>query len=99
MPLHLHEREDELYYVLEGTLEIECGGKVFKAEAGAMAMLPRGVPHAFRNSGKKPARALTIFIPGGFDVFVRELNQLSPQDSADQEKREAIRRKHGIQML
>ena len=46
-----------------------------------------------------PARALTVFIPGGFDRFVQELNELSPADSADENKRNAIRRKYGIQML
>jgi hypothetical protein len=44
------------------------------AEAGAMAMLPRTIPHAFRNPTNKPARALTVFIPGGFDAFVLELS-------------------------
>src|SRR5579862_8106904 len=49
VPLHVHSREDEVYYILDGAFEIQCGGKVFKAEFGAMAVLPRNVPHAFRN--------------------------------------------------
>lgn len=97
VPLHAHEREDELYYILEGTFEIQCGGKAFTAEAGAMAMLPRGVPHAFRNPGPSAARALTVFIPGGFDLFVRELSDLSPDSTG--EERDAVRRRHGIRML
>jgi mannose-6-phosphate isomerase-like protein (cupin superfamily) len=99
VPLHVHQREDELYYILEGAYEIQCGGRVFLAGSGAMAMLPRDIPHAFRNAGKTAARALTVFIPGGFDHFVEEINQLSPEDAADEDKRNAIRRKHGIQML
>jgi mannose-6-phosphate isomerase-like protein (cupin superfamily) len=99
VPLHVHAREDELYYILEGAYEIQCDFKVFIAESGAMAVLPRNVPHAFRNIGKMPARALTVFIPGGFDTFVQELNELSPADAADESKRNVIRRKHGIQML
>jgi mannose-6-phosphate isomerase-like protein (cupin superfamily) len=99
VPLHVHAHEDELYYILGGAFEIQCGGKVFTAESGAMAVLPRNVPHAFRNTGKVPARALTVFIPGGFDMFVRELNELSPADAADEDKRNAIRGKYGIRML
>jgi quercetin dioxygenase-like cupin family protein len=99
VPLHVHSREDEVYYILEGTFEIRCGGRVFTAETGAMAVLPRAIPHAFRNAGKTPSRALTIFIPGGFDALVQELDQLPPADAADEDKRNAIRRKHGIQML
>jgi mannose-6-phosphate isomerase-like protein (cupin superfamily) len=99
VPLHVHSREDEVYYILEGTFEIRCGDKRFTAETGAMAVLPRTIPHAFRNAGQTPSRALTIFIPGGFDAFVQELAEMSPADAADETKRNAIRRKHGIQML
>jgi mannose-6-phosphate isomerase-like protein (cupin superfamily) len=99
VPLHVHAREDELYYILDGVFEIQCDGKVFTAESGAMAVLPRNIPHAFRNTSKAPARALTVFIPGGFDVFVQELNQLSAADAADEDKRNVIRRKYGIRML
>jgi mannose-6-phosphate isomerase-like protein (cupin superfamily) len=99
VPLHMHNREDEVYYILEGTFEIRCGGRVFTAVAGAMAVLPRKIPHAFRNPGTTPSRALTTFIPGGFDIFVQELDALSPQDAADESKRNSIRRKYGIQML
>lgn len=95
--MHVHERGDELYYILEGVFEIRCGPKQFTAEAGAMAVLPRNVPHAFRNPGPSTARALTLFIPGGFDTFVRELSELSLDSAA--EERDAVRRRHGIQML
>jgi mannose-6-phosphate isomerase-like protein (cupin superfamily) len=99
VPLHVHQREDELYYILEGAYEIRCGSTLFVAEAGAMAVLPRNIPHAFHNAGKTPARALTVFIPGGFDHFVEELSRLSPKDAEDEEKRNVIRRRYGIEML
>ncbi len=99
VPLHVHAREDEVYYILEGALEIRCGGRVFAAETGTMAVLPRNIPHAFRNAGTTASRALTIFIPGGFDTFVQELSELSPADLSDENKRNAVRRKYGIEML
>jgi mannose-6-phosphate isomerase-like protein (cupin superfamily) len=99
VPLHVHAYEDEIYYILEGALEIHCARRTFTAESGAMAVLPRNIPHSFRNAGNSPARALTTFIPGGFDTFVQELSQISPAEAADEDKRNAIRRKYGIQML
>ena len=99
VPLHVHAREDEIYYILDGELEIECGGKLFSARAGAMAVLPRRIPHAFRNAAKFPARALTVFVPGGFDEFVEELDRMPAADAADEQKRNLVREKYGIRML
>jgi hypothetical protein len=64
-----------------------------------LAILPRGIPHAFRNSTVTPSRALTVFIPGGFDDFVAELQELSPEDAANEKKRDTIRRKYGIEFI
>ena len=97
--LHVHAREDELYYILEGALEIRCGEKTYTAGAGSVAMLPRDIPHAFRNPGPGPCRVLNVFIPGGFDAFVEELSQMAPEDAEDNAKRNLIRKKYGIEML
>ena len=99
VPLHVHSREDEVYYILEGQFEMECGERSFTVEAGAMVVFPRGIPHAFRNPADTPSKALTMFIPGGFDEFVAELNQLPPEDASDQRKRDVIRAKHGVKFL
>jgi mannose-6-phosphate isomerase-like protein (cupin superfamily) len=99
VPLHVHSRDDEVYYILEGQYEMQCGERTFTAAAGAMVVIPRGVPHAFRNPADTPTRALTLFIPGGFDDFVAELNQLPPEDASDERKRDVIRAKHGVRFL
>ncbi|MGI8905186.1 MAG: cupin domain-containing protein [Candidatus Sumerlaeaceae bacterium] len=99
VPLHIHGREDEVYYILEGAYEIQCGEKVFRAEVGTMAVLPRNVPHSFRNPGTIASRALNLFIPGGFDEFVQELNELAPAEISQEQHKDRIRRKYGIQML
>jgi mannose-6-phosphate isomerase-like protein (cupin superfamily) len=99
VPLHVHSRDDEVYYILEGRLEMQCGQRAFTAEAGAMVVIPRGIPHAFHNPAKTPIRFLNLFIPGGFDEFVAELNQLPPEDAADEDKRNVIRRKYGVELL
>jgi len=67
-PLHVHHDEDEGFYVLEGELEVECGGTTAVARAGDFALLPRGVPHTYRVLGES-ARMLVLSGPG-FERFV-----------------------------
>src|SRR5262249_55485998 len=56
--LHVHEREDEVVYLLEGDIEVTLGNQKMKAVPGVMALLPRGIPHGFTNIGNKPSRLL-----------------------------------------
>jgi mannose-6-phosphate isomerase-like protein (cupin superfamily) len=44
-PLHVHDREDECFYVLDGGLSVRCGSEVFDAARGSFVFLPRGRPH------------------------------------------------------
>ncbi len=70
-PLHVHHREDEAFYVLEGELTMRCGERTFRAGAGAFVFLPRDVPHSFVVEGDTPARMLTLLSPGGGEgVFI-----------------------------
>ena len=62
-PLHVHEREDEYTFVLEGEVGVQVGEDVAVARAGDFVLKPRGVPHAFWNAGDGPARALEIISP------------------------------------
>jgi mannose-6-phosphate isomerase-like protein (cupin superfamily) len=71
-PLHVHDREDETFWVLEGEVTIRCGEGTFRATAGAYAFLPRGVPHTFVVEGSRPARMLGILSPGGGEAFFAE---------------------------
>jgi mannose-6-phosphate isomerase-like protein (cupin superfamily) len=68
-PLHVHHGEDESFYVLEGTVTMRCGERMFRAEAGAFVFLPRDVPHTFVVEGNAPARMLTLLTPGGGEGF------------------------------
>ncbi len=63
-PLHVHRREEEAFYVLEGVFTMRCGDRTFTAEPGAFLLLPRDVPHSFVVEGDKAARMLTILTPG-----------------------------------
>lgn len=56
--LHIHRREDEIGYVLEGALEIRLGTSSSVLETGGIAMLPKGIAHAIRNPLETPSRYL-----------------------------------------
>jgi quercetin dioxygenase-like cupin family protein len=65
-PLHVHTREDEAFYVLEGTIRFRQGDDEFAAGPGTWVWGPRGVPHTFKVESES-ARALVIVAPGGFE--------------------------------
>lgn len=67
-PLHRHLAEEETFFVLDGEVRVEVGGEAHTAGAGAVAFLPRRLPHAFVVTSPQ-ARFLTLHTPGGFDRF------------------------------
>jgi quercetin dioxygenase-like cupin family protein len=70
--LHVHRNEDEAFYVLAGTVDFACAGERFRAEAGAFAFLPRGLPHTFRGVSDPAARVLVLLMPGGLEELFLE---------------------------
>jgi quercetin dioxygenase-like cupin family protein len=64
-PLHVHSREAEAFYVLEGTLLYRAGDDLHELGPGSFIYLPSGVPHAFRITGRKPVRFLGLVAPAG----------------------------------
>lgn len=76
-PLHVHHREDEWFYVIEGELTIWVGGDVIKAPAGSFVYGPRDIPHTFLVSSEQ-ARFLLVTQPAGFEEFFRAMAQPAP---------------------
>jgi quercetin dioxygenase-like cupin family protein len=64
-PLHRHTREAESFYVLEGELRYRAGEETYELGEGCFIYLPKGLPHAFRILGDRPARFLALTAPGG----------------------------------
>jgi len=64
---HLHEENDEIFYVLTGTAEILTGTTWNSLPAGSFLRIPAGIMHDFRNMTEEPAGLLNIFLPGGFE--------------------------------
>lgn len=81
-PLHVHEKENETYYVLEGQFEFVCGDERVSGGPGTFVFAPRGFPHRYKNIGTEPGRVLFGFTPGGIEAFFVELgkqSELTPQ--------------------
>jgi quercetin dioxygenase-like cupin family protein len=79
-PPHIHTREDEFWYVLDGTFEIRIGDQVHALGAGGFAYAPRGTVHNFRNTAQTPSRILVGFTPGGTEGFFRESGRPATDD-------------------
>jgi quercetin dioxygenase-like cupin family protein len=65
-PPHVHSREDELFYVLEGEFEVYVGEKAFNVKPGECVFLPRYKPHAFVIRSPR-LRLLALFTPAGLE--------------------------------
>ena len=72
-PLHLHTREDEYSFVLQGRMGALLGDHVVYAEVGDLVHKPRDQWHTFWNAGDEPCRILEIIAPGGFEQYFSEL--------------------------
>ncbi|MFI7705537.1 quercetin 2,3-dioxygenase [Nonomuraea sp. NPDC049480] len=73
-PQHIHDREDEAFYILEGKITIDCGDHHWTAGTGDFAFLPRRIPHSFTVTDG-PVRGLQITTPSGFEQFIAELGR------------------------
>jgi quercetin dioxygenase-like cupin family protein len=70
VPRHTHTREDEVYFVLAGELEVTVGDQIFILQPGDTLMAPRDIPHKLRNSGNTTNHYLLVFSPSGFEEFI-----------------------------
>ena len=71
-PPHIHHREDESFYVREGTFAIRAGDRTVSASPGDFVHIPRGTVHCFQNTGKGHAKMLMTFTPAGMERFFEE---------------------------
>lgn len=76
-PWHMHEREEETFFVIEGRLRVWCGDKVFEIGKGDTAILPRGVPHRYEAIAPGTSRIWVQCTPGGFDGFFTDCDALA----------------------
>jgi quercetin dioxygenase-like cupin family protein len=81
-PLHVHQDEDELIYILEGNFRIKLGGEMIAAPTGSCVLIPRGTPHAWQNVGNAQARFFATVTPASnaFEQFFIRYAELPPEE-------------------
>jgi quercetin dioxygenase-like cupin family protein len=105
-PLHVHHREDEGFWILEGEVTLYVGDETIEASAGDFAWGPRDIPHRY-TVGPKGCRMLFICTPAGFENLVRDMSvpaetrTLPPasDEEPDIEMVAAVAQKHGAELL
>jgi quercetin dioxygenase-like cupin family protein len=76
-PPHIHHREDEIFYVLEGEVAVSVGGRTIKGTAGTMFFLPRDVVHSFTIESEQ-SRMLILLTPAGLEGWFKEFSVPAP---------------------
>ena len=94
-PLHLHTREDEYSFVLEGRMGALLGDDVVEAGPGDLVFKPRNQWHTFWNAGDEPCRILEIISPAGFERFFQELSDIGGALKADPDELTALGARYG----
>jgi mannose-6-phosphate isomerase-like protein (cupin superfamily) len=80
-PIHVHARDDETVYIIEGELTATLDGKSRRLTAGESMFLPRSIPHQLVNMSGKPNRYVLIGTPALFDRFVEQAgHELQPDE-------------------
>jgi mannose-6-phosphate isomerase-like protein (cupin superfamily) len=105
-PLHVHYRDDEGFWILEGSATIEVGDTTIEANAGDYVFGPRNIPHRY-TVGDSGCRMLFIMVPGGMEEVIRATSEPAasltvppPADEEpDMEAIKAIVKAHGYELL
>jgi quercetin dioxygenase-like cupin family protein len=98
-PLHIHQREDEVFHILAGEYEWTVGGKTFVAQPGTTVFAPRGIAHTYRYLGQTPGRLMCTITPSGFEGFFEAIGAMSPEEQQDIPRVLEIAKRFGLEIL
>ncbi|GAA5219678.1 cupin domain-containing protein [Membranihabitans marinus] len=76
IPPHVHSKEDEIFRVIKGEIEITVGSKTTILRAGDMAYAPKNIPHTWKVVGTEKAKMCTTAFPAGIEHMFNELSKL-----------------------
>ncbi len=94
---HIHAREDEISYIIQGYVGVRIGELESTAGPGTWVFKPRGVQHTFWNAGPNHARLIEIITPGAFARYFDELaGILNAGTAPDDGRLGELRRKYGV---
>ena len=105
-PPHVHSREEEGFFILEGEITFQIGDQRIVAMAGMFANMPVGTPHSFKNESGKPAKMLISVAPAGLEQMFFEVGvpladgatTALPPTKAEIEKLLAVAPKYGVEI-
>lgn len=94
-PLHLHDRDDEAWYVLEGTLHIRVGETIVEAKAGSAVFAPHRTPHTYWNPDDQLVRYLLVMTPNIYRL-IQEIHAMKDRSPS---ALQAVFRKYDSELL
>jgi len=92
-PTHIHQAEDEFFYVVSGEFKVKLGERIMSAPAQSIIFVPRGTPHTFQNVGTEPGVLLVGVTPGGFEKMFEE------RQGVDGETNRALMKMHKMEVV
>ncbi|GAB3003637.1 hypothetical protein GCM10027284_21710 [Cyclobacterium sediminis] len=98
IPPHVHSKEDEIFRIIEGEIEIMVGGKTSVLKAGDIAYAPKNIPHSWKVVGTNKAKMITSAFPAGIEYMFQQLADL-PEGPPDFNKVAEICQKHGVSFV
>ena len=98
IPPHVHTKEDEIFRVIKGQVELMIDGKTTVLNEGDVAFAPKKIPHSWKVIGTEKAKMITSAFPAGIEQMFKELAKL-PAGPPNFEKVSAICEKHGISFV
>lgn len=99
IPVHLHEREDEIIFIQSGRGEATLGDERVPLAAGSTLFVPQGTWHGGHNTGTEILRWIAIYSPSGFEGYFREIGRRSPDEpprTTSPDERQARDERFGI---
>lgn len=99
VPPHTHDKEEESYFMLAGTMVMQLGSQELTIETGDFVHVPAGTIHGYRNDTHQPVRFLAWSVGGAIDEFFTEMSEQIREMPNDLPKMPAILEKYGIQMV
>jgi mannose-6-phosphate isomerase-like protein (cupin superfamily) len=96
---HVHHREEESFYILEGEFGFEVGDRQFVAGPGTFILGPRDIPHRFWNAGQTTGSFLLIISPPGLEPFFEEFSRIMAESPHDMALQAEVAGRHGIEFV
>jgi quercetin dioxygenase-like cupin family protein len=99
IPIHAHDREDEIIFIQSGRGEGTVGEQIVQLAAGSTLYVPQGTWHGGRNTGPDVMMWIAIYSPSGFEGYFREIGRRAPDDPPRRrtpEQRDALDKRYAI---